>query len=115
MAIGNVVQKGSWFTFTMEAAASFAPSVRALDPATACRAIQATLASTGIRAGMEAMRIRIGDVLFETQQRREVIFTRVMPNQGKHPRSRSMIVYEGGLEFNVHKLLRDLIAWRESQ
>ena len=55
----------------------------------------ATIASTGIRAGLEAKRIRLGDVRFTRQHGRQVIFIRVTKNQGKHPKPRSVVVFEG--------------------
>jgi integrase len=78
------------------------------------RVYVAMLACTGIRPGLEAKRIRISDVRFEEQDGKRVILISVMPRQGKHPKAREVIVFEGGLEFNVRRLLADLIRWRKS-
>jgi integrase len=75
----------------------------------------ALIAATGIRAGLEAKRIRIGDIRFITQEGRRAIIIRVVKNQGKHPKARSVVVYEGNLALNVRHLLADLIQVRRGQ
>ena len=74
----------------------------------------AMIACTGIRAGLEAKRVRVGDVRFVIQQGRPVIFIRVLKNQGKHPKPRSVVVFEGNT-FPVRRLLANHIDWRRSQ
>ena len=78
------------------------------------RAYIALLACTGIRPGLEAKRIRIGDMRFEEQDGTPVILIAVMPRQGKHPKAREVIVFEGGMEFYVRRLLSELTQWRRS-
>ncbi len=75
----------------------------------------ATIASTGIRAGLEAKRIRLGDVRFTRQHGRQVIFIRVTKNQGKHPKPRSVVVFEGNRVIRIRHLLANHIEWRRSQ
>jgi integrase len=79
------------------------------------RSYIAMIACTGIRPGLEAKRVRIGDVRFEQQDGKPVILITVRPCQGKHPRPREVIVFEGGMEFNARRLLHELIEWRKSQ
>jgi integrase len=73
------------------------------------------IGSTGIRAGLEAMRIRLCDVQFKDQHGKPVIIVRVWRNQGKHKNARTVVVYEGNPYLRVRHLLRDLIAYREAQ
>ena len=75
----------------------------------------AMIACTGIRAGMEAKRVLIGNVLFAKQQGTPVILIRITKKQGKHANPRSVIVYEGDAAFDVRRLLSDHIAWRREQ
>lgn len=75
----------------------------------------ALIATTGIRSGLEAKRIRIGDIHFVTQEGRRVIIIRVTKNQGKHPKPRSVVVYEGNPAVHVRRLLADLIQMRRRQ
>jgi integrase len=75
----------------------------------------AMITSTGIRPGLEAMRVLIGHVQFVEQKGHPVIFIRVTRNQGKHPMPRSVVVYEGDRMFDIRRLLIDHIAWRRSQ
>jgi integrase len=79
------------------------------------RCYVAMIACTGIRAGLEAKRVLIGNVRFLTQHNKPVILIRVIKHQGKHREPRSVIVYEGDPAFDVRKLLIDHIAWRRSQ
>lgn len=79
------------------------------------RAYLALLASTGIRAGLEANRIRIGYVRFLRHHNDEYILITVEPRQGKHHKGRDVIVYEGEEAFDVRQLLRDLIAARRDE
>ena len=79
------------------------------------RCYVAMIACTGIRAGLEAKRVLIGNVRFLTQHNEPVILIRVFKRQGKHREPRSVIVYEGDPAFEVRKLLVDHIAWRRSQ
>lgn len=74
----------------------------------------ALIASTGIRAGLEAKRIRLGDVRFTSQHGRQVIFIRVTKNQGKHPKPRSVVVFEGNPVIRIRPLLANQIEWRRS-
>jgi integrase len=75
----------------------------------------AMISCTGIRAGLEAKRVRIGNVQFFAQHGRPVILIRVVKHQGKHCDARSVIVYEGERAFHVRSLLREHIAWRRDQ
>ena len=76
----------------------------------------AMIATTGIRAGLEAKRVQIGHVKFLTQHGRPVILIRVFKHQGKHREPRSVIVYEGTDQpFKIRRLLREHIEWRRSQ
>ena len=79
------------------------------------RCYVATIACTGIRAGLEAKRVLIGNVRFLTQHNKPVILIWVIKRQGKHREPRSVIVYEGDPAFDVRKLLIDHIAWRRAQ
>jgi integrase len=79
------------------------------------RTYVATIASTGIRAGLEAKRIRLGDVRFTSQHGRQVIFIRVTKNQGKHPKPRSVVVFEGNPAIRIRHLLATHIEWRRRQ
>jgi integrase len=79
------------------------------------RTYVAMIATTGIRAGLEAKRVQIGNVQFLTQHGQKVILIYVVKRQGKHGKGRSVIVYEGDPAFNIRKLLADHIAWRRSQ
>jgi integrase len=79
------------------------------------RTYVAIIACTGIRAGLEAKRVVIGNVQFLVQRGRPVILIRVVKHQGKHRDARSVIVYEGDRAFNIRKLLREHIAWRREQ
>jgi integrase len=79
------------------------------------RAYVAVITSTGIRPGLEAKRVRLGDVMFVSQQGRPVIFIRVTKNQGKHPKPRSVVVFEGDGSFRIRQLLTGHIAWRRGQ
>ena len=78
------------------------------------RCYLATIASTGIRPGLECKRIKLGNVLFRAQEGRPVIIIRVSKNQGKHPKARGVVVYEGDV-FDIRPLLADQIARRRSQ
>ncbi len=78
------------------------------------RAYAALISATGIRPGMEAKRIRVGDVHFETQRDRPIIVIAVRARQAKHPHRRDVVVLESGMEFNVRRLLRELKEWRQS-
>jgi integrase len=79
------------------------------------RCYVAMIATTGIRAGLEAKRVLIGNVRFLTQQGTPVILIRVVKHQGKHREPRSVIVYEGDPAFDVRRLLMETKAWRISQ
>jgi integrase len=79
------------------------------------RTYVAMIASTGIRPGLEAKRVRLGDVQFVQQVGRPVIIIRVLKNQGKHHAPRSVVVFEGNPAFPIRRLLTQHIAWRESQ
>jgi integrase len=79
------------------------------------RTYVATIASTGIRAGLETKRIRLGDVRFTSQHGRQVIFIRVTKNQGKHPKPRSVVVFEGNPVIRIRHLLATHIEWRRRQ
>ena len=74
----------------------------------------ALIACTGIRPGLEAKRIRIGYVWFGTQKGKPVILIDVIKRQGKHPKPRRVVVYEGDV-FDIRTLLAEHIAWRRSQ
>jgi integrase len=74
----------------------------------------ALIASTGIRPGLEALRIKIGHVVFQTQGGHPVIIIRIFRHQGKHPKARGVVVYEGDC-FDIRRLLTEHIAWRRSQ
>ena len=74
----------------------------------------ALIATSGIRPGLEAKRIKIGNVLFRVQEGRPVIIVRIVRHQGKHPKARGVVVYEGDC-FDVRSLLVDHIAWRQQQ
>ena len=74
---------------------SLAPSGHGMVMKRMLRCYLALIASTGIRAGLEAKRVRLGDVRFTSQHGRHVIFIRVTKNQGKHPKPRSVVVFEG--------------------
>lgn len=78
------------------------------------RCYLALIACTGMRPGLEALRIKIGNVAFLTQKGCPVIIVRVIKHQGKHPSARGVVVYEGDV-FNIRRLLTDHIAWRRSQ
>ena len=78
------------------------------------RTYVAMIATTGIRAGLEAT-VQIGNVQFLTQHGQKVILIYVVKRQGKHGKGRSVIVYEGDPAFDIRKLLADHIAWRRSQ
>jgi integrase len=75
----------------------------------------ALISCTGIRPGLEAKRIKLGFVVFRQQAGREVIIIRILARQGKHPKARSVVVYEGDPYFDIRRLLREHIAWRRSQ
>jgi integrase len=75
----------------------------------------AMIACTGIRAGLEAKRVRLGDVRFTSQHGRQVIFIRVTKYQGKHPKPRSVVVFEGNSVVRIRHLLANHIEWRRSQ
>ncbi len=79
------------------------------------RCYVALIAASGIRSGLEAKRIRLGDIRFVTQEGRGVIIIRVIKDQGKHPKARSVVLFEGNPALNVRHLVSDLIAWRRSQ
>ena len=79
------------------------------------RCYVALMAASGIRSGLEAKRIRLGDIRFVTQEGRGVIIIRVIKDQGKHPKARSVVLFEGNPALNVRHLASDLIAWRRSQ
>jgi integrase len=79
------------------------------------RAYFAMIGATGIRPGLEAKRLRVCDVLFRHQDDKPVIVITVLPRQGKHPRPRDVVVFEGGMEFNVRRLLHELVDLRIAQ
>ena len=79
------------------------------------RAYLAMISTTGIRAGLEAKRVRIGYVKFDDQRGVPVILIRVEPRQGKYAKPRNVIVYEGDRWVSVRRLLREHIAWRIAQ
>jgi integrase len=79
------------------------------------RCYVALISCTGIRPGLEALRIKIGHVNFHTQHGHPVIIIRIIKNQGKHPKARGVVVYEGDRFFNIRRLLIEHIAWRKSQ
>jgi integrase len=72
------------------------------------------IASTGIRPGLETKRIKLGNVLFRVQEGHPVIIIRIVKHQGKHPKARGVVVYEGDC-FDIRRLLTDQITWRKSQ
>jgi integrase len=76
------------------------------------RAYVAMISTTGIRAGLEAKRVRIGYVKFDYQRGVPVILIRVERRQGKYAKPRNVIVYEGDRWVSVRRLLREHIAWR---
>ena len=78
------------------------------------RAYVALISATGIRPGMETKRIRLGDVHFETQRGKSIIVVTILARQAKHPKRRDVIVLESGMEFNVRRLLHELMTWRQS-
>ena len=78
------------------------------------RCYLALIASTWVRPGLEALRIKIGNIALLMQKGCPVIIVRVIKHQGKHPSARGVVVYEGDV-FNIRRLLTDLIAWRRSQ
>jgi integrase len=92
-----------------------APSSHGMDMKRMLRCYIALIASTGIRAGLEAKRVRLGDVRFTSQHGRQVIFIRVTKNQGKHPKPRSVVVFEGNPETRIRHLLAAHLEWRRSQ
>ena len=79
------------------------------------RCYVALIAASGIRSGLEAKRIRLGDIRFVTQEGRGVIIIRVIKDQGKHPKARSVVLFEGNPALRLRHLVSDLIAWRRSQ
>ena len=79
------------------------------------RCYVALISCTGIRPGLETLRIKIGNVNFHTQHGRPVIIVRIIKNQGKHPKARGVVVYEGDRFFNIRRLLIEHISWRKSQ
>ena len=79
------------------------------------RCYLALLSTTGLRPGLEAKRVRLGHIQFRCQHGVNVIIILVEKHQGKHERSRPVVIYEGDLAFDVRTLLIDLIAWRRSQ
>ena len=72
------------------------------------------IGTTGIRPGLETKRIKLGNVQFRTQKGVPVIIIRIAKNQGKHPKARGVVVYEGDC-IDIRRLLTDQIAWRRSQ
>lgn len=74
----------------------------------------AVAATTGIRAGLELERIRIGAIQFRQQQGRPVILIQVAKRQGKHLRARPVVVFEGGV-FPIRELLIDLLKHRHAE
>ena len=81
------------------------------------RCYLAMIATSGIRPGLEAKRVRIGDLSF----RPSAITIYVARKQGKHRDGRSVVVYEGGSreaktepELPIRWLLRQQIAWRRA-
>ena len=79
------------------------------------RCYVALISASGIRSGLEAKRIRLGDIRFVSQEGRRAIIIRVTKNQGKHPKPRSVVVFEGNPVLNIRHLVTDLIAWRRGQ
>lgn len=75
----------------------------------------AMIACTGLRAGLEAKRVQIGNVQFLAQRGHAVILIRVVKHQGKHRDARSVTVYEGNRAFNIRRLLREQIERRREQ
>jgi len=78
------------------------------------RCYVALAACSGIRPGLELKRIRIGNVHFRAQHGREVIIIHIEKNQGKHRRSRPVVVYEGDV-FDIRTLLVDLMGWQRAR
>jgi integrase len=76
------------------------------------RAYIALAASTGIRPGLELQRVRLGNIQFHPQH--QGISIQIEKNQGKHGKSRSVIVFEGGV-FPIRGILQDLIAWQRER
>lgn len=76
------------------------------------RCYVAMLATTGIRAGLEAKRVRIGDVKIGERS----IVISIWRKQGKHGLDRSVVVLEApDSPFPVRRLLRDQITRRKAQ
>ena len=90
------------------------PSGHSVEMKRMLRTYIALIATSGIRPGLEAKRIKIGNVLFRVQEGRPVIIVRIVRHQGKHPKARGVVVYEGDC-FDVRSLLVDHIAWRQQQ
>ena len=93
----------------IDAPDGFSPDIKRM-----LRCYIALISTTGIRPGLEAKRIKIGNVLFETQHGHSVIIIRVFKRQGKHLAERSVVVYERDV-FPIRQLLTDHRAWRWSQ
>ena len=74
----------------------------------------ALAATTGIRPGMELKRIRLGHIAFKTQESTPVILIWIEKNQGKHKRSRPVVVYEG-TDLPIRRSLADLRTYRIAQ
>jgi integrase len=74
----------------------------------------AVAAATGIRAGLELERIKIGAVQFRKQQGHGVIIIQVTKRQGKHLRARPVVLFEGSV-FPVRRLLIDLLQHRREE
>jgi integrase len=72
------------------------------------------IACSGIRPGLELKRIRIGNVHFREQHGHKVIIIQIEKNQGKHPRPRPVVIYEGDV-FDIRSLLADLISWQRKR
>jgi integrase len=77
------------------------------------RCYLALIATTGIRPGLEAKRIKLGNIRFVTQQRVPVILITIVKAQGKHKRERGVVVYEGDV-FPIRRLLSEQIASRRA-
>jgi integrase len=94
----------------MDAAWMTAPNGHGTDFKRLLRAYIALAASTGIRPGLELKRIRLGNIRFNQNS----ILIQIDKRQGKHGKSRSVIVFEGSI-FPVREILTDLIAWQRKR
>jgi integrase len=74
----------------------------------------AVAATTGIRPGLELLRIKIGNIQFEVQKAVPVMTIFVDRKAGKHLRSRAVRIYEGGV-LPVRRLLTEVIEARRAE